>query len=191
MTKHPVSNLPFTTPMGVYPIRRKLPASYSTEIGRIITRFSYAEHLLRRTTYRLLRLNPKQGRLAVREPRVEEHLTLIHDLAALEGLHLETDWKELKRVTKELEVLRDRLAHGIWIKHPGTKTPVLQVLSGSNINTQQLHRKPRIDPIAVPLTLAELRRATKAIDTTIDYLSALNRKVVLSMQRVASLDKSP
>ena len=55
--------------MATYPVRDKLPISHTTEIGRIITRWAFLEWLLRQIAYLLLDLNPKAGRLAVRDPR--------------------------------------------------------------------------------------------------------------------------
>ena len=111
--------------MGAYPVRRRLPVKYSTEIGRIITRFAFLESQLRAMTYKLLMVNDKQGRLAVRAPRVVDHITMIQDLAALAKLELKVDWKKLKAFCREAESFRNRLAHGIWLKHSGVKTSLI------------------------------------------------------------------
>ena len=173
------------TPMSTHKIRRKLPPTHSMEIGRIITRFAYAEHLLRSTVYRLLRISPKQGRITVRQPRAAEQITLIQDLSRLGGLKLTVDWKELKKTLRELEAYRNKLAHGIWVYHAETKTPVLQDLSGAYVDTGGMHEKPKINPISVVITLRDLRRMTRNIDTTIDYLRSLNRTVIRLTQETS------
>lgn len=177
-------------PTETYPIRRKLPTAYSTEIGRIITRYAYAKHLLRSTAYRLLRINSKQGRIAVREPRVADQITMIQDLATLAGIKLTADWKQLKKTMKELESFRHRFAHGIWVYHTGTKTPVLQDLSRAYTTAGNISPKPRINPVSIVITLRELRNITRNTDKAIDYLVTINRLVIHLMQET-SPEKHP
>ena len=117
--------------MAVYPARYRLPVSYSTEIGRIITRWAYLEAVLRTTAYLILRVGAKHGRVAVREPRVVDYVTMLQDLMHLESLKTRVDLKTLKKSLEEIEALRHKLAHGIWLKHPSTKLPVLQIVKGS------------------------------------------------------------
>ena len=62
--------------MPTYPVRRKLPVAYSTEIGRIITRWAWLEWELKRVAYTILEIGPKEGRLSVREPRAHDYLTM-------------------------------------------------------------------------------------------------------------------
>ena len=74
--------------MPTYPVRPNLPVAYSTEIGRIITRWARLEWELKRIAYTILQIGPKEGRLSVREPRAHEHLTMIEDLMRVRGLDL-------------------------------------------------------------------------------------------------------
>lgn len=69
--------------MGIYLVRYRLPTKYSTAIGRMITRFAALESALRNLIYALLELDPKMGRVAVRNPRIEESFTMIRDLMGL------------------------------------------------------------------------------------------------------------
>lgn len=174
--------------MDTYPIRKKLPVAHSTEIGRIITRFAYTEYLLRALTYNLLRVGPKQGRLAVKDLRPAEQITLIEDLSKLVGLKLNADWKELKRILREYHAVRNKLAHGIWVHHSETNVPVLQDLSGAYVDTGGVHTKPRINPISVPMPIQDLKRLTRNIGITNNYLRGINLTVIRSM-RDTSPDK--
>ena len=50
--------------MDMHPMRWRLPAAYSTEIGRIITEFARVEWALKAVAFNALGINEKQGRLA-------------------------------------------------------------------------------------------------------------------------------
>ncbi len=170
--------------MGTYPVRRRLPTKYSTEIGRIITRFAFLESQLRAMTYKLLMVNDKQGRLAVRAPRVVDHITMIQDLAALAKLELKVDWKKLKAFCREAESFRNRLAHGIWLKHSGVKTPILQDFSSAYTQGgSDISKKPRINPIAVRVSLDQLRHIANAIENLSDRILEIERRINSEMQK--------
>jgi hypothetical protein len=95
-----------------------LPKTIACDIGRIMTKFSQIEYRLSQIIYLQLDLDPKRGRLAVREPpRIAERFDLVTDLMKLDGIG--TDWKEIAKIRKRLvdaEKERDHLAHAVWLK---------------------------------------------------------------------------
>ncbi len=170
--------------MGTYPVRRRLPTKYSTEIGRIITRFAFLESQLRAMTYKLLMISDKQGRLAIREPRVVDHVTMIQDLAVLAKLDLKVNWKKLKEYCKEAESFRNRLAHGIWLKRSDTKFPVLQDFSSAYTQGgPDIPKKPRIHPLAVPVRLEQLHHIANALEKLSDTILKIERRINSAMQK--------
>ena len=164
--------------MAVYLTRYRLPVSYSTEIGRIITRWAFLEWRMRETAYLLLDIGPKEGRLAVREPRATDYLTMLEDLIRLKSLKTKINFKELRKSLEATKSLRDGLAHGIWLKHGATKQPVLQIVSGSYPPTPGAQTvKARIDPQAVEIRLQSLKDITREIDNLTLLISLLKHSV--------------
>ena len=115
--------------MATHPIRFRLPTSYNTEIGRIIQHWALLEWRIRSIAYLLLDLDPKRGRVAVREVRINMYVTMIEDLSKIRSIKLDIDTKQLKKNLEKLAYLRNAIAHGIWVKHPQTLKPVLQIQS--------------------------------------------------------------
>lgn len=162
--------------IGEYPAARKLPATYCTEIGRIIHKFAFCEMVLRTIAYNLMQIGPRVGRIAVRQPRVVDHITMLQDLEHLMSVDLKVDWKKLKEVLKEVESYRDRLTHGVWLEHPGSPSPVLQDFSYAYVRGQRGPRKARIDPIAVAVRIDQLRNISANLDDLGDNLVRLEKR---------------
>lgn len=168
--------------MSTFPTRYRLPVSYNTEIGRIITRWAFLEWRLRETAYLLVKVNPKIGRVAVREPRVVDYITMIEDLTRLRSVDVAVDWKALKNVLGEIGSFRDKLAHGIWVKHNTTKTPVLQEISGKYPpHPGAKSVKARIEPRAVRVTLKNLKEIVHGIDAATATVNALRTKIAAKL----------
>lgn len=147
-----------------YPVLRELPNSYYPVIGRIMVEWSYLENILRDCAYMLLRVSRKQGRIAVRSPRSNEVVTMIEDLMDLHNLSTRVNTRELKKALTKVNSARDALAHGLWVDHEGTDTPVLQIVSGSYpIEPGEPAVKARISPIAMETTPEELERTVHDI----------------------------
>lgn len=165
------------------PVRARLPVSYSTEIGRIIVRWALVEWHLKRLAYDILQISPKAGRVAVQEPRVEDYITMLQDLLALRKIRLDIDWKLLRKELGEIASFRNKLAHGIWVKHPGTKTPVLQETKGKHPNEPDAtQRKARINPKALRVTLANLKDYRKRTDAAAHALRRLRDDLAPALQ---------
>ncbi len=162
--------------MPEYPIRYRLPVPYSTEIGRIITRWAFLEYRLKETTYMLIDVDPKVGRIAIREPRTTDYIDMIRDLMALKSLTTTVDLKKLRKTLEEIQIFRDKLAHGIWAKHDSTKLPVLQVTKGSYaLKPGDQKTKARIEPLALVVRLTDLKAARRNIERTTITINKWNR----------------
>ena len=180
--------------MPTFPVRKKLPVAYSTEIGRIITRWARLEWELKHIAYTILQVNQAEGRLSIREPRASEYLTMIEDLMQVRGLSISTELKpHMKQAKKALEKLgnfRNALAHGIWIKRPETRLPVLQLPSGGLVKLPRTTKKlpkAKIEPRALAIELSGLRAALRDIEELTRFIRAMRDELVV--QVYASPDK--
>lgn len=154
-----------------FSVWERLPAEHSRQIGRIITRWAYLEWHLRQIVYQLLPVDPKAGRLVVREPRVTDAVTMISDLAEMRGVHLQKDFKKLNTELQRLVTHRDRIAHGIWLKNRDNKIPILQVTKGSwqpDPNNPPIKRV--IKPEGIPLSIKDLRVLVDQIEIAISKI---------------------
>ena len=164
--------------MKSYPVRKRLPTNYYTHIGRLISRWAYIEWRLRRITYSLLQLDQKRGRVAIRDPRVEDHITMIEDLIYLEGLDVQIRIGQWKQPLKELEGWRDKLSHGIWVSRPETRAPVLQNTKGVLPNEAHPHaRKARINPQGVIVEIANFKNWEQTLTRAGEALDQLSRQI--------------
>ena len=172
--------------MPTYPGCYRLPTSYSTAIGRYITRFAALESALRHLIYVLLEVDRKMGRVAVRNPRIEDSLTMIRDLVALRSFQTTLDLNLLAKECKKLEKFRDKLAHGVWAKHPKSQLPVLQVTAGTySEKPGGKSVKARIQPMALGVTVQNIRDHIRGVDFAFKAVMELAHE--LSAQHDASL----
>ena len=169
--------------MKSFPVRRRLPVAYSTEIGRIITRCAYLEHCMQELVFVLLHLHPKAGRLAVRRPRQTDYFEMLIDLIKLRNLKSSSNLNKTASAIKKAYQLRDALAHSIWIKHDQTDTPVLQYLSGSYVPIPGAKKvKRRIDPDAMEISLETLRKNRKNIEVISKTIQKIKAEVAIQLK---------
>ena len=164
------------------PIRKRLPTRYYTEIGRIVVIFARVEGNLFHLTHTVLGIDRRHARLAVRKVRAAEQLTLIQDLAKLNGLKLNVKWGTLKSALKEAESFRDRLSHCIWLNHPNTRLPVLQDFSRAYIPNLTADTNPRINPLAVEIPLAKLVEIRTGISEIAAALEKLETAILEQLE---------
>ena len=147
------------------PVRYRLPISHSTEIGRIITRWAHLEWVLSETLYRLIATSPKIGRLAVRETRIVEYLTIMEKTARLQGVTVSVDWKKFRIILQTMESFRNKLAHGVWIRDPSSNWPALRQVKGTyTLKHGARSVDARISPASLPVPFSELKNAVKGLD---------------------------
>jgi hypothetical protein len=180
----------------------ELPASMSKAIGRIITRWSYLEHCLQNIVWELCNLDAKQGRIAVREPRADERVAMIEDLAFLRGIPLQPKtMKGLKEHLAEAKFFRDTLAHSGWFYSEKDQSWAAQVTKGTwpkpNLPKGQQpisqELKKRLKPGALLLDTSSLLHQIQVYDILIDSAHALHVHVRarLQAQRQSSQETPP
>lgn len=98
--------------------RYDLPKEMSAGIGRVITRWSYAEENVQNLLYEMLYVSDAVGRIAIREPRITDRLDMIIDLLAAEEIKLSpelmAEFKSIYEQARQLSFFRDLFAHGAW-----------------------------------------------------------------------------
>jgi len=163
--------------MPTYPTRARLPASYSANVGRIITRWALLEATLRQVGYGLLLLDPKLGRLMIQEPRIESYVTMIEDVMIVLRFKTSVDTKDLKRGLKTLDEIRNKLAHGVWVRHARTSIPVLQDTKGTSATDTGQPIKARINPKALAVTPDNFRARIIGIKNATKIIRQLGREI--------------
>ena len=164
--------------MPTYPVIYRLPTQYSTAIGRIVTRFSVLESALRNLIYALLELDPKMGRVAVKNPRIDDSFTMIQDLMGLRSFTTILDIKRLAGDCRKLEQFRDKVAHGIWVRHSRSDVPILQVTAGSHPDKPGgKATKGRIRPATFEVTPETFRSHARGIDVALKAVKQLGREL--------------
>ncbi len=175
--------------MTTYPIIQNLPVSHTREIGRFITQWALLEWKLKQIAYDLLAVEPPVGRLAITEPRVVDYVTMLEDILRIKRLKVDVDLKKLKTSLSELASHRDRIAHGVWLKYPKTRSPTLQIIKGS---WQPDPKKPKVKAVIHPRTVAvrvqDLQILVANVKTLIEAIEILTGKVRLVL--ASSLQKS-
>ena len=157
-----------------------LPQEFSEEIGRIVVRWAYLEHYVQRIVWMLLELDPKRGRLAVRDPSMQERIVMISDLASLQAIKL-----ELSAFLNNAKVTageRNLVAHGLWMKDADGSWYV-QDTKGEHPKDVKglLSHKRRIEPGSVKLDIERLRSITSAIDGLIGSARSLQAEAEKQM----------
>jgi hypothetical protein len=150
----------------------KLPEDFSREIGRIVVHWAYYEHYLTRLIWKLLSVTPTKGRLAVREPRTDERLELISELAALNKLALDQSLVNSMIVrTKQLRTQRDLMAHGGWAYYEPDQSWNVHITRGNwptQTSVQDAQRGKRsITPEFTPITVDWLKTRVDEIEMLI------------------------
>ncbi len=93
----------------------ELPAPISREIGRIIVHWSYFENCVYEMVWDILNLTAAAGRIAVRQPRVEDSLAMIYDLLELRRGEWDHElYKSMLARVRLLAAKRHLITHGKW-----------------------------------------------------------------------------
>jgi hypothetical protein len=164
--------------MPVLPIVDALPEDYLRLIGEIVTAWAVQEHELRLTTFALLGVGPKQGRIAVRSTRAKDTLDMIADLMSLSGLvSSTTNLPELGKLLDEIENRRNTLAHNVWLRTPEGEF-LVQSLSGTWPKSSSAKgAKRRMHPAGLPVTTEALADLLRTIRDTIGQSRVLRQEL--------------
>jgi len=161
------------------PVKR-LPTMTAAAVGRILARWSYQEWLLTETAYKLLRLDPKEGRVAVREPRAADYVTMIEDLLRIHRITIKASLSELRKYLVLAENQRDRYAHGVWLRHPQTRELYIRRTKG---NWRPDLREPKINRKIKPEALRVIPSKLTAVFHLIDVTVLMTEKIKTEIER--------
>jgi hypothetical protein len=167
----------------VAPAEYKLPANFNREIGRIMVHWAYFENASRRVLWDMLKVGPKIGRVAVRDPRIDDRLEMILDIAYLNKIKIDQSRiKTLISRTNEVLKWRDLVAHGIWI--PTGSGWLVQMIGGNYPKDYETeHRKRRIHPEGVNVDVDGLRTVTDGIDMLIDEITSIGADIQAQLRQ--------
>lgn len=160
------------------PITIDLPSSLFRQIGRVVAAHALVEWILNRIVYRLLRLKPVEGRIAVRDPRTTDRLDMITDLLTLNNIAVQTDTKTLREVLDKCYRERDELAHGVWVIDREAGKLFLR-LSGGKWQPPGMNKavKRRIDLEAREYTSDDAKETYRLIHGALEALSAFEDEI--------------
>lgn len=166
----------------------KLPASFSREIGRIMVYWAHFEQSVRRGVWEIMAVDERMGRTAIRDPRIDDRIEMIVELAFLRKIKIDEDRiKLLKSRANEVLGWRDVLAHGVWIRHRGEW--FVQIVAGSYPKSAMSeHRKRRIAPEGVAVDLDGLRTITDATEMLIETIAEVREEV---LEKLRALPHTP
>lgn len=175
-------------------IRFNLPKEMSAGIGRIITRWAFAERKVQELVYELTHLCDPVGRIAIREPRLTDRLIMVADLMDARGAKFSPErlkkFKALVRKSERLATYRDLCAHGLWSynrKHKSWSVINTRGKWGAEYAKQGLIGKKRIMPEGILFDPSDLNTIAKKIEEFIDGLVGLHVMVGIDMH--ISLEK--
>lgn len=157
---------------------RRLPATYATQIGRVISRWAYQEWLLTRVMYELLGLSPKAGRLAVKTGNINTYMQMLSDLMRVYPIQVPTNMNKLWQDLAKAESERDHLAHGLWLKESGSPSLRLWHTRGRKVvdaGEPTVSRKHR--PDSLPKSPNDIGNTCKTIDDLIVRTRILEKEI--------------
>ena len=100
----------------------------------------------------------------------------------LRGFKTSVDLKALRKDCRLLEEFRDKIAHGLWVRHGGTKAPILQVTAGSYARTPGGESvKARIDPQAINVSKEAFATYATGITNAIRGAWKLHRELEVQL----------
>lgn len=149
-------------------------------VGRIMAHWSFQVWLLQQCTYTLLGVGDKQGRLAVRDPRPDEHVKMIQDLMKLAGFETKLKLSELMEDLRTLKGLRDNIAHGVWTQNMETGRLTLSIDSGIWVPHKKSEKvSRRVVPEARGIDAEGLESVRDGIEGTI----LITQKLLVSLEK--------
>jgi hypothetical protein len=165
--------------MVLRPTTLDLPDDIAAGVGRLMAHWSYQTFLLAKVTYTILGVSPKQARVAVRDPRPEDYVTMIEELMGLAGLTTSVSMKALKSGLKELKSLRDTIAHGLWLRNTETDALHIQMIAGSWQPDSKARKSVsrRVSPEGRPVTVAGLETMRQGTVVTINQTTKLLEEI--------------
>ncbi|MDP3224355.1 MAG: hypothetical protein Q8M96_14585, partial [Rubrivivax sp.] len=156
---------------------QELPPSILKWVGRVAFKLSILEFQIAQVVYALVGVDRRIGRLAVRSPRASEMIEMIHELAHVKSLKCEALATSVKPRLEHVQMERDLLIHGLWVKDPRGLPAVISVNGPAPVQGAYKGRKRRIEPVSVTFSEA-------ACKATLDEIEALTLEVDGYLRRV-------
>lgn len=155
----------------------KLPAHINTGIGKIAVRWSFLEASLQTTIWNLAQVTHPFGRVAIRQPRLDDRLAMIEDLAMMRGIELnESEISKLRAAIKKIAPKRDALVHGYWTKYK--RGWCVTNVRGTWSKDVPHPRKKTIVPESLIVTKGGLAVIREEIEAAIDLGRSIARSVL-------------
>ena len=156
-----------------------LPNSYFREIGRIIVNYAHLEKVFHNILFGLMETPRDIGETCVRQPRLQDVIQMIEDVCEIKNIpHDKDQLKEIKKKIERVKILRDLVAHGVWVMHPNHQNPMLVKTRGkwnpkevSDYNVPTRHKSSI--PEALNFSSSVLRSYTKGIKDIRDEATKL------------------
>jgi hypothetical protein len=126
---------------------------------------------------------PEVGRLAVREPRIQDRLDLILDLIAFRKLEvpkLQIDWKGLREASIDGEDFRNVVAHSVWFwsaEHHAWGAHVTRGSWAGRPKTDRVKRSKRMSPEGQIIRPEALSAYVRGLESIIGILLALKSQI--------------
>lgn len=167
-----------TNTSSTHPTTRDLPTQYLEQIGRIIVDFAFIEWRLRMAYFALVVNDPAIGRLAIGDPRVEQTIQRICQVANARKLVLKTDLASLGDSLSACEKQRDLLGHGVWLKLTDTGQLCIQNINGKwDRQSREPKRLRREYPEAVAIDDRWFSETNSALKTALEGVNRLHDEV--------------
>jgi hypothetical protein len=167
----------------------ELPASLSREIGKIVVRWAYVEHKAQQVIRTLAQLTLPVSRVIAREPRLEDRITIIEQLADFHGISLNSEaLKHLREGARLLAAKRHILAHGIWCKMGDVWNVV--ITRGQWDDDEAPSRHKSILPESMPVSASSLAIIVEGIETLDRLLDVIAINVSAKLQAPPELHPS-
>ncbi len=165
------------------------PAELATLVGQIAIRWSSLVWTVQQCTYTALGLPNAQARIAVRDPRPDEHIQMIESLMKLAGFKTSTNFAGLREDLTALKGLRDNLCHGVWTTNPDSGKITIQIDSGNWVPSGHNGKRSRREtPEARGVDAEGLRSIMIGLEDCIRMLQVL----LLELEtQVSSIDRYP
>ncbi|WP_162917323.1 hypothetical protein [Dongia deserti] len=119
--------------MKSFPRTTDLPDTFNINIGKIVVAHASLEQRLRDIVYEVAGIDHKRGRVLRIARRLADYPELVRDLLRAQDKDIKlskpkgapTSFKEMLETADDE---RNQLVHGVWVKKPDQRYPVLQVV---------------------------------------------------------------
>ena len=167
-------------------VARGLPTIVAATVGRIISRWSLQEAMLRSILASAASVPIKIGRVATLEPRVENFGNVVGDLLRLQGIRVRTNLNALTSRLRKAKARRDLLAHSVWVRHAESRQLGVQetrgIWSAGGPGRDGARVTKKMMPAFHPIDREYLRQTRRMIEEGIRASYQLNREIVAAQK---------